>query len=527
VGRSNIATAIRTVGDLHYYLRVAIQLEHSTIPPYLVALYSIKPGANLDATNVIRAVVVEEMLHLTMAANVLNAVGGTPDLTYQGFVPTYPTYLPDGEDDFEVGRAALSRETVKSFLKIERPASHSGTRVSTSSKERKRSLIRQDGGSSHPQLDFYSIGEFYDAIIEGLQFLFRERGPGLFCGDLGKQVSSKYFYSAGGSVIKVHDLTSAMAAIDVIIEQGEGAHKSIENEQGEIAHYYRFEQLLLGRFYVAGDKQGSPSGEPLTVDWDAVYPIKTNVVDADYPSDSEISAASARFNRTYGEFLIDLTRAFNGQPDVLISAVGKMFHIKYLINELVRNQIPGDEAFHGAPTFNVNLSPSGDGLSPLPKATTGQGKPELFDSFLAMSVALTGFSEYDLLGTGLAERYCDVMSEIVGKPLLEETVEAFVNIAADSGGEPTKLTEALQNRLWVDPKLGPVSGNLVKLWYSGYWYQLPDQWRHIYGALERDATHVVSPESYAEGLLWRAVGSNPSGAKAPGYGTWSDPPEFA
>jgi hypothetical protein len=203
-----------------------------------------------------------------------------------------------------------------------------------------------------------------------------------------------------------------------------------------------------------------------------------------------------------------------------------MFHIKYLINELVRNRIPGNEAFHGAPTFNVRLAPSGDGLSHLPRATT-EGKPGLFESFLAMSVALTGFSEYDLSGTGLAERYCDVASEIVGKPLLVEMVEAFANIAADSGGDPAKLTEALRNRLFADPKLGPVSGNLVKLWYSGYWYQLPAPWRQIYGASERDVTHVVSAESYAEGLLWRAVGSNPSGAKAPGYGTWSDPPEFA
>jgi hypothetical protein len=46
-------------------------------------------------------------------------------------VPTYPTYLPDGEDDFEVGLAALSRETVKSFLKIERPDSDSRRPAST------------------------------------------------------------------------------------------------------------------------------------------------------------------------------------------------------------------------------------------------------------------------------------------------------------------------------------------------------------------------------------------------------------
>ncbi len=57
---------------------MAIKLEHATIPPYLTALYSIKPDprkSNHDSYNIIRAVAVEEMLHLTLAANLLNAVG--------------------------------------------------------------------------------------------------------------------------------------------------------------------------------------------------------------------------------------------------------------------------------------------------------------------------------------------------------------------------------------------------------------------------------------------------------------------
>jgi hypothetical protein len=67
---------ITEVGHLHYYLRQALKLEHATIPPYITALYSLKPGKNLEAFHIIRAVAVEEMLHLTLVANVLNAVGG-------------------------------------------------------------------------------------------------------------------------------------------------------------------------------------------------------------------------------------------------------------------------------------------------------------------------------------------------------------------------------------------------------------------------------------------------------------------
>ena len=77
---------------------------------------------NSDATHVLRVVVVEEMLHLTLAANILNAVGGKPDLTVPGFVPQYPAYLPTGETDFEVHLQAFSEDAVNTFLKIERPA---------------------------------------------------------------------------------------------------------------------------------------------------------------------------------------------------------------------------------------------------------------------------------------------------------------------------------------------------------------------------------------------------------------------
>ena len=52
-------------------------MEHGTLPPYLCALYSMKDGANEEAAEVVHSVFMEEMLHLTMAANILNAVGGT------------------------------------------------------------------------------------------------------------------------------------------------------------------------------------------------------------------------------------------------------------------------------------------------------------------------------------------------------------------------------------------------------------------------------------------------------------------
>ena len=63
------------------------------------------------------------MLHLTLAANLLNAVGGTPDLTEPGFVPELPG-LPAGRRDRLRGRAggASPGRRWRPSCSIERPA---------------------------------------------------------------------------------------------------------------------------------------------------------------------------------------------------------------------------------------------------------------------------------------------------------------------------------------------------------------------------------------------------------------------
>ena len=58
------------------WLQKAIELELATIPPYLVALLSIELQGNREPAELIRSVMIEEMLHLVLVSNVLNAVGG-------------------------------------------------------------------------------------------------------------------------------------------------------------------------------------------------------------------------------------------------------------------------------------------------------------------------------------------------------------------------------------------------------------------------------------------------------------------
>lgn len=360
---------IQTLEDIRTYLYHAMQLEHATIPVYLTALYSIHPEFNSDAAQILRVVAVEEMLHLTLAANMLNAVGGKVDLTQSGFVPDFPTYLPDGETDFEVNLSGFSRETLDLFLKIERPAStkaderlQSGRGFINRPENRITMLptVKSDESNESDDLHFYSIGEFYAAISVGLEQLCAEMGEEkVFCGERTHQITPEYYYSGGGELIPVYDLKSAKAAIRLISEQGEGFEGGILDFENEISHYYRFQQLELGRYYLASDAAGNPTGHAIEVNWDAAYPVKPNVKLADLPQ-GEIYDAATSFNKAYKDFLTNLTTAFNGKPDQFFSAVGEMFCIKNQAIELIRNPIPGcqipdsQRLYHAAPTFEVD-----------------------------------------------------------------------------------------------------------------------------------------------------------------------------
>jgi hypothetical protein len=148
------------------------------------------------------------------------------------------------------------------------------------------------------------------------------------------------------------------------------------------------------------------------------------------------------------------------------------------------------------------------------------------DDFLALSVALTGYDRVDLLGTGMVRPYYDELVSIVGEAVAGELLGAAVSSLRRAGGDAKELQEEVRRTILDDAKLGPVARNVIKMWYLGNWYQLPRAWREAHGAHARDTDHVVSAAAYQEGLVWRAIGSHPPGAKQPGFGTWSQPPNL-
>jgi hypothetical protein len=151
--------------------------------------------------------------------------------------------------------------------------------------------------------------------------------------------------------------------------------------------------------------------------------------------------------------------------------------------------------------------------------------PDPIRRFVELSVALTGFDRAELWGTGMVRPYYAALGGIVGERVVGQLLSEWASIAALAGGDAARLDALIESRLLADPLLGPVARNLTTLWYLGLWAQLPYEWSNEYGANARDVTHYVSGEAYRQGLVWGAIHVHPQGAKQPGFGSWSLPPQ--
>jgi len=281
----------------------------------------------------------EEMLHMVLAANVLNAVGGEPCINHPKFIPNYPAKLPVIDEEFVVNLAPFSQDAIKTFVQIERPSKPSA----------------QPKGSSRIG-DFHTIGQFYEGIELGLKEL--SAGGNIFRGNPSRQITPEHYYGGGGKVTVVTDLDSALNALNEIVGQGEGVHHTIwtgDDEFGpgftEVAHFFRFKEILARRRYQAGDKFNSdPSGERFQVCWEEIYPMHENPKVAKYPEGSEVRQKATIFNQTYMSVLNELQAATNGEPSRLMASVPIMYELKYQAVELMKIPI-GDGNRTAGPSF--------------------------------------------------------------------------------------------------------------------------------------------------------------------------------
>ncbi|XP_066300996.1 uncharacterized protein [Branchiostoma lanceolatum] len=385
------------LATLRENIQGAIELEWATIPPYLTAWLSIKDGTNKEVRDMLHGILMDEMYHMAMAANLLNAIGGEPVLNDPDSAPSYPGQLPAGAlPKLNVTLEKMSRaHTKKVFMGIETPECEESVikffpHLSIASNTNERSQNSEDAFlelSAKCDEEHYSpdtIGAIYIHKIlcplKTLEDEAKKRGDTIFNGEPGRQISFS------GQAYKVSDLSTAIKAVDLILSEGEGGdpcNPYVDDNKKETCHYYKFAEIVRGReVNVTYGDNNCPSDDPgcddffspcdgsvcedeiafsgLKVPFDesGVYPIIFNPSTELYPPDSEARDLSDEFNKVYTDLMLCLHEAVNGYPE-------KMGHCKSLMRTLrdkgkkmVKEPIiPGGDPYFGpnvAPTYEFN-----------------------------------------------------------------------------------------------------------------------------------------------------------------------------
>jgi hypothetical protein len=308
--RPEIISGIRSASsgdELGVYLQNAIMLEHSTIPPYLTALFSLRSGTNVQIARQIHEIVIEEMLHMAIAANILIAIGGYPAINSPNFIPKYPGPLPMNIGDLVVGIEAFSIDLVKnSFMAIEEP--EHPIPIKTVEEE---------------AVQYATIGQFYDAIKDQIQ----ELGPSIFVKPYAppQVVSPEWF---GDRLFVITNPYTACKAIDLIKLEGEGTSESPFASPGDPAHFYRFGEIAAGRKIVPTPDGFAYGGAPVLFDPSGVWPLRPNCKVADFAPGTHARTRIEAFAYNYSALLNSLHNAFNGAPAQLETAIGLMYDLR-------------------------------------------------------------------------------------------------------------------------------------------------------------------------------------------------------
>jgi hypothetical protein len=311
----NVPPVERRVEWLKDALQTAIELELSTLPPYLTAMWSIvDPKA--PVYKLIRSIVHEEMLHFGLACNLLNAIGGRPEIASWRAVPKYPGPLPgDVRIGLIVPLTGLTPQLVHEvFMEIEYP---------------QMGPVQHHHSVTNP-----TIGAFYTAIADALA-----KHPRAIKG------TRQLRFDPPVRIYPIKSLRHALRAINEIKEQGEGTSKSPwqGKSRRQLAHYYAFGEIYHGLQFVRTGGKWDYAGPPIP--FPEVYPV-AQVPAEGYPN----FAPATAFNQQYTQLLKLLQRAWNtGNAATLRKAVRTMGQLGAAGVKLIQTPLAAGGYNYGPP----------------------------------------------------------------------------------------------------------------------------------------------------------------------------------
>ncbi|GAA0530473.1 hypothetical protein GCM10011581_28880 [Saccharopolyspora subtropica] len=309
---------IDNLDDLAKHLKVAAQVEMSTIPPYLYSAYSIRTrgysqwAPQQGALRTLIGVAIEEMLHLCLVRNMMIAIGYGADIDFydRAFLPEFPSRMLHRTPPLDLHLRRLSTEHVDTFIEIEKPDK----------------LEEADVFRAQPDdLEQYtSLGAFYRKIERGFTRLQNQIN--------WLETNVEYQYRRGfwnqfgaGHPILIKNFKDVQAALRTIIEQGEGSENhhttaptDPENPRPGYEEFTHYEKFLRIKKHIEGIGAGNAEeGYDFTIDDPhAVWPVIDDPRIADFApggplENQSVHALMQLFNAAYCYLLCILDKLFN------------------------------------------------------------------------------------------------------------------------------------------------------------------------------------------------------------------------
>lgn len=226
---------------LWYLLAEAAQVEHLIMCQYLYASFSLKGEPEDGLTEeqaaavarwreLLTGIAIEEMLHLALVFNVMTSIGAAPIVSR----PNFPRASEDLPGGVQFKLLPFGTDALTHFLYLERPEGMERVDAAGFVPAVPPREPIESGEAIPRSQEFRTVGHLYRGIEDGLAALSARMGErALFVGPLRAQATPELF--RWPQLIAVRDLASATAAINEIIEQGEGARGDWRD-----AHYGRF-----------------------------------------------------------------------------------------------------------------------------------------------------------------------------------------------------------------------------------------------------------------------------------------------
>lgn len=223
--------------QLLHMLVEAAEIEHNLLCTYLYAAFSLRrPGEGLNQSEasavarwrtLVSGIAVQEMGHLATVNNLIVALGGEPHFDRPNF-PVPSGYHPP---QFALRLTPLDEATLEHFIFLERPG---GAPLEDPADFEHTAPPRETGRNwiTPSARDYETIGELYAAIRRGLRTLAAQRGSRTFVAP-ERQLTSADIGVSG--IVVITDLAAALAAVQLVVEQGEGAQADSHD-----SHFARF-----------------------------------------------------------------------------------------------------------------------------------------------------------------------------------------------------------------------------------------------------------------------------------------------